>query len=95
MEFELGAMHPHAYVHGLVDDEIFHAWDHELAWIVRECEGEKDRLVLVGNDQHGRFIEIVAVEIEEAVYMAIHAMTPPAAKTLREVGLVIVKGGRS
>ena len=46
--------------HGIRDDEIEHAWLNAIRVVEYEYAGE-DRLLVIGADQHGRLIELVAV----------------------------------
>lgn len=40
--------------------DIDHAWTNAVRLVEYECEGE-DRLLVIGPDQHGRMLELVAV----------------------------------
>ena len=46
--------------HGITDEEIQHAWDNAIRLVEYEYAGE-DRLLVIGADQHGRLLELVAV----------------------------------
>lgn len=46
--------------HGITDDEVEYAWHNAMRVIEYEYDGE-DRLLVIGADQHGRLLELVAV----------------------------------
>ena len=53
------------------DDEIQHAWDNAIRLVEYEYDGE-ERLLVIGPDQHGRLLELVAVPAGEPTRI-IHA----------------------
>lgn len=57
--------------HGISDDEIQHAWDNAIRLVEYEYDGE-ERLLVIGPDQHGRLLELVAVPAGEPTRI-IHA----------------------
>lgn len=57
--------------HGISDDEIFHALDNAIRYREQEYDGEL-RLFVIGADQHGRFLELVLVPVDDPMRI-IHA----------------------
>ncbi len=49
-----------ALKHGIDEADIDHAWNNAIRWVQYEYDGE-DRLLVIGADQHGRMLELVAV----------------------------------
>ncbi|MGL5824600.1 MAG: hypothetical protein ACRCYU_07165 [Nocardioides sp.] len=49
-----------ALKHGIGEADIGHAWTNAIRLVEYEYEGE-ERLLVVGPDQHGRLLELVAV----------------------------------
>ncbi len=87
---DLVAVHPHAYKHGLTEGEIRSVWRNAFEWARRDRADGAVEYVIVGADPRGRLVELVARSVGEDGYIVFHAMTPPSARTLRELGL----GGR-
>lgn len=58
--------------HGITDYEINHAWRHAMRVVDYEYGGQ-DRLLVIGADQHGRRLELVAVPAGEPTRI-IHAV---------------------
>lgn len=50
--------------HGITDAEIEHAWHHAIRLVEYEYNGQ-ERLLVIGPDQHGRLLELVAVPADE------------------------------
>ena len=57
--------------HGITDAEIEHAWHHAIRLVEYEYNGQ-ERLLVIGPDQHGRVLELVAVPADEPTRI-IHA----------------------
>lgn len=57
--------------HGITDAEIEHAWRHAVRLVEYEYNGQ-ERLLVIGPDQHGRLLELVAVPADEPTRI-IHA----------------------
>ena len=53
------------------DDDIAHAWDNAIRLVEYEYDGE-ERLLVIGPDQRGRMLELVAVPADEPTRI-IHA----------------------
>lgn len=49
-----------ALKHGIDEADIRHAWTNAIRLVEYEYDGE-DRLLVIGPDQHGRMLELVAV----------------------------------
>ena len=79
-------IHPHAFKHGLSESDIRHAWEHFARKQYRGSPNEGE-IVLVGCDQRGRFVELVAAERSSAI-VVFHAMRPPTRKVLIELKMV-------
>ena len=52
--------------HGVLDDDILHAWENAIRYVEYEYDGE-ERLLVIGADQHGRLLELVAVPSDEPI----------------------------
>lgn len=50
--------------HGITHAEIEHAWHHAIRLVEYEYNGQ-ERLLVIGPDQHGRLLELVAVPADE------------------------------
>lgn len=57
--------------HGITDAAIRHAWEHALRYVEFEYDGE-DRLLVIGADESGNLLELVAVPLGEPTAV-IHA----------------------
>lgn len=57
--------------HGIDEADIEHAWANAIRLVEYEYGGE-DRLLVIGPDQHGRMLELVAVPAGEPTRI-IHA----------------------
>lgn len=60
-----------AYRHGKDDAAIRHAWDNAIRLIEYDYQGE-ERLLVIGPDQQGRLLELIAVPADEPTRI-IHA----------------------
>lgn len=76
----------HAFKHGLNQKEIEFAWENFLRKQYRGAPSEGE-IVVVGYDQKGRLIELVAAERSFGLII-FHAMRPPTLKVLEELGLI-------
>ncbi len=57
--------------HGITDAGIEHAWHHAIRLVEYEYNGQ-ERLLVIGPDEHGRLLELVAVPADEPTRI-IHA----------------------
>lgn len=57
--------------HRITDEEILHALDYAIRYREQEYDGEL-RLFVIGTDQHGRFLELVLVPLDDLTVI-IHA----------------------
>lgn len=73
----------------LSEADVASAWRCQYRYAVREGDSGLRR-VAVGLDPRGREVEMVAVELDDGAWLVYHAMTPPSAKTYRELRM----GGR-
>lgn len=56
--------------------------------MIRYKQRDSGEWLAVGTDSHSRLVELVYdYDEEEDVFFVYHGMTPPSAKTLRELGL--------
>ena len=74
----------HALRHGLTESEIVYAWENFIRKQRRKSPNET-QVAAIGYDRKGRLIQMVAVDIPSGV-LIYHAMTPPTAKVLIELG---------
>ena len=74
----------HALKHGLTEDEIVYAWGNFIKMQRRKTPNE-NQVAAIGYDRRGRLIQMVATEIPNGV-LIYHALTPPTAKVLIELG---------
>jgi hypothetical protein len=58
--------------HGVADEDIIHAVDHELA--IEDAGEEPDRWLLIGPDRAGNLLEVVVLATVEGDQLVIHAM---------------------
>ena len=75
----------HALKHGLTEGEILHAWKNYVRMQQRSAPNE-EYVAAIGCTQAGDMVQMVAVIVEDG-YLVIHAMTPPTAKVLKELGM--------
>jgi hypothetical protein len=69
------------------------AWTEAFVIVQREGEGlHGPVLVGLGDDGHGRTLEMVGSVLQDGSILVYHAMTPPSQKVLDELGRD--KGGR-
>ena len=79
-------IHPHELIHGLEEDEIREAWENFVAKTKRTMPKD-DQIVCVGfSPKQNRAIQMIAVENNNGI-MIFHAMTPPQASVLKELGI--------
>lgn len=67
----LGAVAESALKHGIDEADIGHAWSNAIRLVEYEYDDE-DRPLVIGPDQHGRLLELVAVPAGEPTRI-IHA----------------------
>ena len=70
----------------LTEEDVLHAWAN--AFLVQERFGgglPMGTLLALGDDPHGRTVEMVGVELEDGSVLVYHAMTPPTRKAQREL----------
>ena len=79
-------VHPHALKHGVSEKQILSAWDNFISKRHREVP-DTDQIIAVGFDAFGRFIQMVGIIKNDGI-MIYHAMTPPTAGFLAEIGLM-------
>lgn len=86
-------VHPHALKHGLSEDEILYAWSNFVKNQYRETPHE-DQCVRIGyGSSTSGAIQMVGV-VKSFGTLIIHAMTPPQASVLDELGIPRPRGTR-
>ena len=70
----------------LTAEEVFSAWEGTMR-CVEGARSAFDETVAVGISSGGRILEMVGVFQQDGSWLIYHAMCPPTARTLREVGL--------
>ena len=63
-------IHPHAYIHGLTDEQILFAYQTGGSTALihrRDRDAEPPRWACIGFDQNGAPIELVFVKLEEGI----------------------------
>jgi uncharacterized DUF497 family protein len=60
-----------AWKHGISEADILHAWANAIRLVEFEYDGE-DRLLVIGPDQQGAMLELVAVPVDSPTRI-IHA----------------------
>lgn len=88
-------IHPHAYKHGLMEEDILTAWGDALYSKPRGWGMNGFELVVIGFDAKGRLLELVGAYATDQSVLIYHAMTPPTKKTLRELGIYVRPGKRT
>ena len=79
-------LHPHAFKHGLTEEEIREAWENFVAKAHRTAS-RSEQIVCVGfSEKQGREIQMIAVENADVI-MIYHAMTPAQESVLKELGI--------
>lgn len=65
-------IHRSARKHGIADEDILHAIDHELA--LEDAGEDPDRWLVIGPDRAANLLEIVVMTTVEGTQLVIHAM---------------------
>jgi len=65
-------IHHSARKHGVADEDILHAIDHELA--IEFAGEDPDRWLVIGPDRAANLLEVVVLITVEGSQLAIHAM---------------------
>lgn len=78
----MATIHPHALVHGILAEDVEHAWENYVIGAVR-VPGELE--VRIGFDRAGREVEMVGSLLAGGDWLVFHAMTPPTKKVRREI----------
>jgi hypothetical protein len=67
-------------------EDIITAWENCIASAPRLADNP-DEYLAIGFDRNGRLLEIVAIRSATGIWLIYHAMTPPAKRTMKELGL--------
>ena len=78
---------PSALRHGLSETAISYAWESLVRCRQRQSNEEPPRWIAIGILPDGRIAELVAFESLTGEWYIFHAMTPPTAKFINELGL--------
>ena len=71
----------------LTDDDVLTAWAHIIRSFTRTWTDQRE-CVAVGVDGKGRLVEMIALRSLDGSWLIYHALTPPAKKVLKEMGLM-------
>ena len=80
-------IHEHALKHGLNDRQIAHAWSNLVRSRRRHGADDPEVWIGIGILPDGNLAELVAFLDAEGIWCVFHAMMPPTAKVLNELGL--------
>lgn len=78
-------VHPHALKHGATEADVRYAWENFIRRRHRRVPHE-DQIVAIGVDSQGKLLQMVGVLGAQGV-LIYHALTPPTASVMRELGL--------
>ena len=67
-------IHPSARRHGILDADMIHAYDYRTYGRVLDFDNPLERVLYIGSDQAGNFLEIVAIRNHKGGLLVIHAM---------------------
>lgn len=76
-------IHPHAFKHGLSQEEIAYAWRN----FARKRPRGDDCWVTIGFTDAGREVEMIGMALADGTTLIIHALSPATERTKRELGL--------
>jgi uncharacterized DUF497 family protein len=65
-------VHRSARKHGIADEDILHAIDHELA--IEDAGEDPDRWLVIGPDRAANLLDVVVMTTIEDIQLVIHAM---------------------
>ena len=63
---------PSARKHGVGDADVRHATEHAL--VVADSDEDPDKVLYLGPDRAGNFLEVIAIARDDKVDLVIHAM---------------------
>lgn len=67
-------IHRSALKHGVGEEAIRHAIDRALVVIDLEPDAEPPKVLAIGTDDAGRFLEVIWLEFDDGIVLVIHAM---------------------
>jgi len=67
-------IHHSAYRHGVSSEDIHHAVEHARVAFEMGADAGPRRILLIGPNRAGNFIEVIALQLEGGQHLAIHAM---------------------
>lgn len=67
-------IHRSAGKHGVTDDDIVHAVEHEIVSIDLDPDADPPKVLVIGADPAGNLLEIIVLVLEQERLIAIHAM---------------------
>jgi hypothetical protein len=65
-------IHPSARRHGIADDDILHAVEHQM--VIDDLGEDPDRWLVVGPDRATNLLEVIVLITSEGDQLIIHAM---------------------
>lgn len=66
--------HRSAFKHGYDASAILHAIDHAVTVIDLEPDADPPKVLAIGPDEAGNFIEVIWLDLDNTVELVIHAM---------------------
>jgi len=67
-------IHPSAGKHGVTQDDLVHAVEHELVSVDLEADADPPKILVIGPDTAGNLLEVIVLVLEDDRLIAIHAM---------------------
>lgn len=66
--------HRSSFKHGYDESAILHAIDHAITGIDLEPDADPPKVLAIGPDDAGNFMEVIWLELDNSVELVIHAM---------------------
>jgi hypothetical protein len=67
-------IHRSASKHGVNDDDVLHAVEHEMVSIDLDPDADPPKVLVIGPDSAGNLLEVIVLVLAEDWMIAIHAM---------------------
>jgi hypothetical protein len=67
-------IHRSARKHGVSDDDVLHAVEHEMVSIDLDPDADPPKVLVIGPDSAGNLLEVIVLVLAEDGLIAIHAM---------------------
>jgi hypothetical protein len=68
-------LHRSAFKHGVTIDGIRHAFDNSITVADLDPDGDPPKILMIGPDQSGRLLELIALVLADDELLVIHAMS--------------------